>query len=126
MFTKLATGVTLAAALSIGGAGVAGAATPAAGGTPHHVTCAKAPKALARINRIDARIATWLPKAEAREQRAVADGDKTAAARIERRIQRVEKIHTRLDGLDHRILTKCAGTTPAASNHTTAPGTTSA
>ncbi len=83
---SLLIGAVAVGALSLGTAGVAGAAAPA----PHHYNCARATKALTRIEKEQARIAAGLPKLKASEARAVAKGKTVRAARLEKRIKRWE------------------------------------
>ena len=59
--------------LSLGVAGGAGATTPAAESAVH-INCARATKALTRIERVEARISAGLPGLTRAEHRAAADG----------------------------------------------------
>jgi hypothetical protein len=124
MFGRIAAGVALTATLGIGTAGVAVAATQTSSAPTtapvHHFTCAQAPRALARIARVDARIQKWLPKAQTREQAAKQAGKTTLAKHIERRISRVEHLETRLEKIKGKITTLCpgAGAAPAATSPT--------
>ena len=73
---QLAVGVAAAAVLSLGVGGLAGAATTAPSSTPcsgddthdagphRHFNCARAPRALARIQRTEARIKAGLPSSK--------------------------------------------------------------
>jgi hypothetical protein len=120
------TAVTGAVALgTFGLAGVAGAATttPAASGTTpaHTFTCADAPKALARIAKVDNRIATWLPKAQAREAAATTAGNTAKATKIGNRITKVQGIETKVNGFQAKITAACPGATAAPSTTPTTP-----
>jgi hypothetical protein len=140
---RLAVGMAAATVVSLGLGGLAGAATPAPPSTPapatspstapahRHFNCARAPRALARIEKAEAHIKADLPKLQAREQKAKAAGRTKAAARIQRRINRLEspKATARLDRLSAAIKTKCGVSAPTASPSTgtaTTPSTTSA
>ena len=143
-------GMTAVGAIAIGiagiagTAGVAGATAPVAGATPAaptgttrsqpdtgsdsaaHFNCARAPLALARIQRIEARISAGLPKLNQAEARAKAAGNTQRAARIQKRINRLDSpaLKSRLDRLTARIGAKCSASTPATGS--TTPTTTPA
>ena len=144
-------GMTAVGAIAIGiagTAGVAGATAPVAGATPAaptgttrsqpdtgsdsaaHFNCARAPLALARIQRIEARISAGLPKLNQAEARAKAAGNTQRAARIQKRINRLDSpaLKSRLDRLTARIGAKCSASTPAtgSTTPTTTPTTTPA
>jgi hypothetical protein len=70
--------------------GVAGAAGSGGHVATSAFNCAKAPAALARINKAEARIKAGLPKLTAAEARATAKGNTTRADRIAKRIARLE------------------------------------
>lgn len=140
---RVAVGMAAVTMLSLGVGGLAGAATPAPPSTPapatspttpathRHFNCARAPRVLARIQRVEARIKAGLPKLQAAEQRAKAAGRTRAAARIQRRIKRLENSKTtaRLDRLNTAIQTKCGVSASTGSSPTgtaTTPSTTSA
>ena len=129
MFGKIAAGVGLTATLGIGTAGVAVAATQTSSAPTtaptHHFTCAQAPRALARIARVDARIQKWLPKAQTREQAAQQAGKTTLAKHIGRRINRVGHLETRLGKVKAKITALCPGAGGAqAATSSTAKATT--
>ena len=116
--------------LSLGSAGVASAATTATttgptttgsvptGSAPaaHRFTCSRAPKALARITRVENTISRHLPKWEAAEQKATSAGHTKIAARIEKRIHRLQKIDSRIGTLSHKIEAKCPTGAPGANS----------
>lgn len=115
---RLAVGMAAVSVLSLGAGGLAGAATqtptsspPSTAAVPahRHFNCARAPKALARIQKVEARIAAGLPKLEAAEQKAKAAGKTQRAQRIQRRIDRLESSKTkdRLSRLQSAIQAKC-------------------
>ena len=116
MVRTIITTTVLAGVLTVGGAGVASAATTGAtGSTPAHVPdCAKAPAALARIQRLEGRATTWLPKAQQRLATAQQEGKQARATRIQRRIAFVEKAEVRGTARQQRIDAACPGATPGA------------
>ncbi len=142
--SRMAVGVVAAVLLSLGAGGIAGAASPApAPGSPttsptdpspappsttaparRHFDCDRAPRALARIQKVERDIKSGLPKLNQAEQRAKSAGKTTRAQRIQRRIERLENPRTtaRLDRLTQRIEARCgapasgsaAGSTPTS------------
>jgi hypothetical protein len=138
-------GMTTAGAIVIGMAGTAGATAPVPAATPAastgatqpqthsgsdraaHFNCARAPRALARIDRIEARISAGLPKLNQAEARAKAAGNTQRAARIQKRIDRLDSpaLKSRLDRLTARIDAKCGAPAPTTGHTTTttAPAT---
>jgi hypothetical protein len=119
----LLAGAVLGTTLTLGGAGLAGAATstPTPGGTstPTAAQCAKAQKVEARIqHRLD-KAGTWLPKAEAREAKAVSSGHPKLATRLERRISRVKNFQTRAAARLAKIQATCGNGGTAAPSATT-------
>src|SRR5579872_2630384 len=103
----------LTGALTMGGGVAAAAAAPSSTGSPWSSTgnsstgsssgtgsgsgtgsfnCANAPKALARIAKLESKAQAWLPKAQARETKAIQAGHTKLASRIAKRIQRVQKL----------------------------------
>lgn len=117
MFRRIIAGTAVAGALTVGVAGVAGAATTSTGtsGTPSAATCAKAAKVEARIHTIEGKIAQRLPKAEAREAKAKADGNTKLADRIAARITQVQnreaKVNARLAKIEAKCGTSASGAT---------------
>jgi hypothetical protein len=124
MFTKIpairwaqkavaATVVCGAVALGTGGAAFATTGTTN-GSTPtaRHFNCARAPKALARISKVEAAVSKRLPKLEAAESKASSAGHSKLAARIETRITKLEKVNTKAAALATKIGAKC----PSGSN----------
>lgn len=115
-------GAMAVGALSLGTAGMAGAATtgtPAAPATSSpltHFNCAKATKALTRIERGEARISAGLPKLTAAEAKATKAGHTRRAKRLEKRITRLEgsKYHARLTTRSAAIQAKCHVPAPSA------------
>jgi hypothetical protein len=87
----------LSGALTFGVAGMAGATTAAPATTPttHTIDCTKALARVPKINAREAKAATWVTKAQAREATATSAGHTKLANRIERRITRVQKAEAR-------------------------------
>ena len=115
---RLIVGVVAVGALSVGAAGVAGAAT--ANPTPARVAnfnCANASKVLAKIQTAEGHIANGLPKLTAAQAKAAAAGKTKLAARLEKRITRLESstFKARLDKATSAIDAKCNVGTPPAS-----------
>jgi hypothetical protein len=128
---RVAVGIAAATTLSLGLVTLAGAATatsPSSPSTPtpalRQFNCARAPRVLARIQKVEAQVAAGLPKLHAAETKAKSGGHTKAAARIQRRISRLDsqKRQARLDRRATAIETKCGVTAPAASS-STAPST---
>ena len=115
MLKKIVATAVLGGTLALGAAGVAGAAT----GGSTHPNCAKAQAAVTRIVKLEAKANVWLPKAQQREATAVQNGNTARAARIERRIARVQKLEARANARIQKLEAKCPGTTPPSGSPTT-------
>jgi hypothetical protein len=119
---KLIVGVVAVGALTVGAAGMAGAATTGtASATParvHTFNCANAPKVLARIQKVEGDIANGLPKLTAAQAKASAAGKTKVAARLQKRITRLESstFKARLDKITAAIDAKCNVSTPGATS----------
>ena len=113
--TKALAATAICAAVALGTGGAAFATTPTASSstpvTARHVTCGRATKAMARINKAEAAISTRLPKLQAAESRLTTKGRTKVAARVEKRIQRLETADGRLGGLATKIQAKCPTST---------------
>ena len=130
MFSKLAVATVVAGVLAVGGYGVAGAVTASnPGASPHNasapaahhrLTCADAPKVLARLDKIDARITTRLPKLQAAEQKAQQAGHPKLAKLIGHRVTRLEHVQSRITKLEARIDKRCPQTSAPATSTTAA------
>jgi len=129
---KLLVATVATGALALGTAGVAGASAPTlaassnapAATAPHvtggngrlsHFSCARAGKALARIQKAEARVAAGLPKLHAAESKATAAGRTRRAARIQKVISRLGRPGeaARLQKLATAIEAKCNVSAPA-------------
>ncbi len=119
---KLAIGVVAVGALSLGTAGIAGAATSsvAVPKVGKHFNCARATKVLTRIEKIDSRITAGLPKLKAAEEKATTAGRMARAARLEKRITRLEapQLQARLTKASAAIEAKCHVPAPATASGT--------
>jgi hypothetical protein len=108
---KVVAATVICGALALGTAGVASAATPTGAGsapaTATHVTCARAPKALTRMAKVEHAISRRLPKLQAAETKAKAAGHTKVASRIERRIHRLQKVNTKARSLAKKINARC-------------------
>ena len=99
MFRTIIAGAAVAGALTFGAAGIAGASTSATGstGTPSAALCAKLPTIGAKVQKVEAKVATWVPKAEARESKARVAGHTKVADAIANRITRVQHRETKVN-----------------------------
>jgi hypothetical protein len=106
-----ATVICGAVALGTGGAAFAStptsASTPASASTTHHHRCARAGKALTKINKAEAAITTRLAKLQTEETTLTAGNHTKAAARVEKRITRLQKAETKAGSLASKIEAKC-------------------
>ena len=102
------------ASLSASGAGAQGLA--ARSGKLTHFNCARADTVLARIQKVEARIAAGLPKLTAAEAKARGAGHTRRADRIQHLLAKLEDptLKGRLDKLASGIEAKCQVAAPAA------------
>ncbi len=106
MFRKIIAGAAVAGALTFGFAGVAGAATSSTGSTgsavitPSTTVCSLLPQLQAHAQKVEARLASDLPKAQAAEAKAKAAGNTVRADRIAHLVTRIQdrehNVNTRL------------------------------
>jgi hypothetical protein len=115
MFRKIIAATAVTGVLALGGAGVASAATstPSTPTTPA-THCDKAPKALARIAKFEARADKFVTNANTRLATAKSNNNVKAEDRIEKRINRVEKWEAKGTALQQKINAKCPGVTAAS------------
>jgi hypothetical protein len=99
MFRTVIAGAAVAGALTFGAAGIAGASTPTTGstGTPSAAVCAKLPALQAKVQKVEAKVSNWVPKAEARETKAKAAGHTKLADAIAKRITWVQNRESRVN-----------------------------
>jgi hypothetical protein len=125
---KLLVGAVATGAMALGTAGVAGAvSTTTVPKVVKHFNCARAPKVLSRIQKGEAKIAAGLPRLTAAEAKATKNGNAQRAARIKRRIDRLESpaFKARLDKAKATIEAKCHVNAPAAGSPSATTPTTS-
>jgi hypothetical protein len=113
MIRTVIAGAAVAGALTFGAAGIAGATTPTTGstGTPSATLCAKLPALQAKVQKVEARVTTWVPKAEARETKAKDAGHTRRADAIAKRITRVQNRETKVNARLAKAQAACAGGT---------------
>ena len=88
MFRTIIAGAAVAGALTFGAAGIAGASTTATGnsgataatGADKAALCAKLPAIQAKVQKVEGKVTTWIPKAQAREDKAKTAGHTKRAA----------------------------------------------
>jgi len=99
MFRTIIAGAAVAGALTFGAAGIAGASTPAPGATGANeaTLCAKLPAIQAKVQKVEAKVTTWVPEAEAREAKARTAGRTKRADAIAGRITWVQNRETRVN-----------------------------
>jgi hypothetical protein len=113
MFRKLVAIAALSGTMALGAVGVASATTPSTPST-HKIDCTKALARVPKINAREAKAATWVTKAQAREATATSAGHTKLATRIGNRITRVQKLEAKGTNLLARISAAC-GTASSAS-----------
>jgi hypothetical protein len=129
MIRKLIAVAAVSGSLALGAVGVAGASTPTPTPslTPAPSTlatkCAKAEKLVPVIQAGEAKAAAWVTKAQANEAKATGAEHTKLAARIAKRISRVQKLETRGNTLLAKIAAKCGGTTGSSSGTGSASST---
>jgi hypothetical protein len=120
---KLVIGAVALGTVTLGTAGVAGAdtATATTAHPPHHINCARASKALARIQATESHIASGLPKLRAAAAKAQQKGKTTRVDRIKKRISRLENpaYKARLEQRKAKIEAACHASAPSASSTST-------
>lgn|SRR5487761_1697598 len=117
MIGKFVTAAALSVGLVAGTAGTAFAATsgPGTSGSTPTAKCAKAAKVLTRLDKVEGHITTVLPKWEAAEQKATQNGHPKLAARIEKRIKRLERLQSQGNARIQKIEQRCPGLSSGAS-----------
>ena len=122
MIRKIVLTAAAVGALSIGTAGIAGAASPLqpsvrVPAVSKHFNCAAAQKVLIRIEQDEAHIAAGLPKLTAAQQKAQLAGNTQRAARLQKRIARLESstFKARLASASQKIESTCHVAAPSTS-----------
>ena len=109
---KVVTVAALSGGMALGLAGMAGAAgTVSATPATHTANCTRAEARVPKIQARETKAATWVAAAKTRESAAVAGGHPKVAARIGRRITRVERAEARGEKVLARIAADCGGST---------------
>jgi len=103
--------VTGTATVASGTATSGGGASGNEGGSAN---CSAAGVRLARLDKVQTRISTALPKLEAAEAKATSNGHPKLAARLARRVSRLENLQTRVSDRITRIEQRCPGVTPSS------------
>jgi hypothetical protein len=107
MIGKLLAGAAVSVGLL---SGTAGAAFGATSGTVPAGGCAHASKVLHRLEAVEARITVALPKLQAAEQKATQNGHPKLAARIGKRITRLQILQSKASARIPKIEQRCPGT----------------
>ena len=122
-FSTLVASATLAGTLTLGGMGVASAATTPVPKVPAKTTfnCARAPKVLARIDRFETKFPHRQSVLQADQAKATAAGHPARATRLGRRLTFVNQMEARAVRVKARVTADCPGAVAAPS--TSAPST---
>jgi len=127
VFMKFGAAMVMTGALAVGSVGAAAAApsggssggpsAPAPAVGQGHPKCSRAPRALARVQKVEGRIAARLAKLEGWEQWAQANAHPRLVARIQARITRLDARQARGHALAGAIEARCpaSGTGPSPS-----------
>ena len=107
----LATPAFAAVGVTAGTSTSAGGSTAGQGASPG---CSKAAIRLARLDKVQTRIAAALPKLEAAESKAQSNGHPKLAARLARRVSRLERRQEQAKDRSTRIEQRCPGVSPSA------------
>jgi uncharacterized protein HemX len=111
MAQKVVAGTVLCGAVALGTGGAAFATTTTSAPATHGHHCARAGKALTKINKAEAAITTRLAKLQADETKLTAANHTKAATRVEKRITRLQKAETKAGSLATKIEAKCPSAT---------------
>ncbi len=123
---NLAVAAVAVGVLSLGSAGVGGGphnnpATAPTTTSAAHINCARATRALTRIDKIEARVNAGFPRLTRAEAKAKAAGHTKRATRIQKLITRLESagVHTRLARRAAAIEAACHVSAPATTGSAT-------
>ncbi|MGH9919270.1 MAG: hypothetical protein ACRD6W_10460 [Nitrososphaerales archaeon] len=114
MFKRIIATAALGGSLAIGGSTAAWAASSTT--QPTQFNCTNAPKALARITKLESKAQTFVTKATAREATATKAGHTRVAKFIQHRITAVQRREAKGTALMKRIESACPGSGPATSS----------
>jgi amino acid transporter len=109
-FNKAVAATVIGAAAAVATGGAAFATTTTVGSTPAvsgHLSCARAPKALAKITKVEGAINKRLPKLEGAETTLKAKGHTKAAVAVAKRISAFKKADSKAAALAKRIEARC-------------------
>lgn len=130
--TKIIATAALGGTLALGAAGAAGAvgatgaATTGGSAAAHSTTqpkfCAKVPALVNRLEKLNTRYETWLPKAEQREANAKAEHHTRQATHIQDRINRFGALDARVTALVKKAESVCPGSGTATGSGTGSTG----
>jgi hypothetical protein len=120
MLRKIIAGTAVAGALTLGLAGVAGAATPSSStgntGTNLAARCAKLPQLQSKVQQREAKVNnTVIPRLQNRENTAKTNGHTTVADWIAKRITRLQNRETKVNARLQKIEAKCSTVSGATS-----------
>ena len=121
-------GLAVAATLTLGFTGIAGAQTTSSSPAPtsHPITCEQAQDILARLHARDEQVKDRIAKAEARVDQLRAQGHEDRAETLQKRIDaakdRLGKIEARVASFEQKVDQHCGTNSPDPS--TTNPGST--
>lgn len=118
MLRRIIAGTAVAGALTLGLAGAAGAATGSTGSTGNTGTkspaitssttvCSLLPKVQDRVQKLESKLATDLPKAQAAEAKAKAAGHTKLADRIAARITKAQNRETKVNARLAKLQADC-------------------
>jgi hypothetical protein len=121
MLRKIIAGTALAGAMTFGAVGLAGAATPSpsgnSGGTRGAALCAKLPQVQSLVTQWQSDLSAFLPKVQAIESQAKADGFTKVANAIDNRLSRLQNREQNVNARLAKIQARCqAGSSNGASN----------
>jgi hypothetical protein len=110
---KIIAGTAVAGALTLGLAGAAGASTSSTGNTgtaisPSTTVCSLLPQIQTHVQKVEARLAAELPKAQAAEAKAKAAGNTARADRIANRITKVQDRENKVNARLAKLTTACS------------------
>jgi len=93
--------------LALGTGGAAFAVTQTTGSSTPAGSCAKAPKALARITKVEKFTAKRLPAWQAQANKLTVTGHRKMASRVQKKIKNLQKADTKAGALAKKIEVRC-------------------
>ena len=128
MLQKIIAGTAMAGALTLGTAGLVGAATPSpstqSGGGNLTALCAKLPQVQALVTQWQSDVNAFLPKVQGIESQAKADGFTNVANAIGTGLTRVQNRQSKLSARLSKIESRCnaGGSSSSSSSNGSATG----